>query len=199
MTIAVWAPKARRVDLVTGGTREPMQPCAGGWWQGETQLPAGTDYAFSLDGGSPRPDPRGCWLPHGVDGPSRVLDHDAFTWTDGGWRGLSLPGAVLYELHIGTFTREGTFDAATTRLDHLVELGVDAVELLPCNTFSGRWGWGYDGVSWFAVHEPYGGPEGLKRFVDACHAHGIGVVMDVVYNHLGPAGNHLPEFGVFLF
>jgi maltooligosyltrehalose trehalohydrolase len=101
---------------------------------------------------------------------------------------VPLPGAVLYELHIGTFTPGGTFDAAVERLDHLVELGVSAVELLPCNGFAGRWGWGYDGVAWFAVHEPYGGPEGLKRFVDACHARGLGVVMDVVYNHFGPAG-----------
>ena len=133
-----------------------------------------------------------------MHGPSRVLDHDAFEWTDSRWRGVPLPGAVLYELHVGTFTPGGTFDSAVERLDHLVQLGVSAVELLPCNGFAGRWGWGYDGVAWFAVHEPYGGPEGLKRFVDACHARGLGVVMDVVYNHFGPAGNYLPEFGPYL-
>jgi maltooligosyltrehalose trehalohydrolase len=118
--------------------------------------------------------------------------------TDQLWRGLPLEGAVLYELHVGTFTEAGTFDAAIERLDHLVELGVDAVELLPCNAFAGERGWGYDGVAWFAVHHPYGGPDGLKRFVDSCHGRGLGVVMDVVYNHLGPAGNYLPEFGPYL-
>ncbi len=126
------------------------------------------------------------------------MDHSAFSWTDDTWRGVPLAGSVLYELHVGTFTEQGTFDAAAERLDHLAELGVSAVELLPCNAFAGRWGWGYDGVAWFAVHDPYGGPDGLKRFVDACHARGIGVVMDVVYNHLGPAGNYLPEFGPYL-
>jgi len=169
----------------------------GGWWSGEVGGP-GTDYALVLDGGEPRPDPRSAWQPHGVHGPSRVVDHDAFAWTDATWRGVALPGSVLYELHVGTFTPEGSFDAAIDRLDHLVELGISAVELLPCNAFAGRWGWGYDGVAWFAVHEPYGGPDGLKRFVDACHARGLGVVMDVVYNHLGPAGNYLPEFGPYL-
>jgi maltooligosyltrehalose trehalohydrolase len=169
----------------------------GGWWSAEIGGP-GTDYALVLDGGQPRPDPRSAWQPHGVHGASRVVDHAAFPWTDGRWRGVPLEGSVLYELHIGTFTPEGTFDAAIDRLDHLADLGVDVIELLPCNAFAGRWGWGYDGVAWYAVHEPYGGPEALKRFVDAAHARGLGVVMDVVYNHLGPAGNYLPEFGPYL-
>jgi maltooligosyltrehalose trehalohydrolase len=198
-TICVWAPRPRKVELEAGGSRRPMRRDSGGWWSAEVapaQEPV--DYAFVLDGGPPRPDPRSAWQPHGVHGPSRLVDHSAFPWTDGTWRGLPLAGAVLYELHIGTFTEGGTFDAAVERLDHLVELGVDAVELLPCNAFAGDRGWGYDGVAWFAVHEAYGGPDGLKRFVDACHARGLGVVMDVVYNHLGPAGNYLPEFGPYL-
>ena len=198
MTILrVWAPRPSTVEVAVDGTRTPLVPGDGGWWTGEVGGP-GTDYALVLDGGEPRPDPRSAWQPHGVHGPSRVVDHDAFAWTDATWRGVALPGSVLYELHVGTFTPEGTFAAAVERLDHLVELGVSAVELLPCNAFAGRWGWGYDGVAWFAVHEPYGGPDGLKRFVDACHARGLGVVMDVVYNHLGPAGNYLPEFGPYL-
>ena len=198
-TVSVWAPRPRRVELQIGDERHPMQRGDGGWWSADvapSEEPL--DYAFVLDGGPPRPDPRSMWQPHGVHGPSRLVDHTAFEWTDGTWRGLPLAGAVLYELHVGTFTPEGTFDAAVERLDHLVDLGVDAVELLPCNAFDGEHGWGYDGVAWFAVHEPYGGPDGLKRFVDACHARGLGVVMDVVYNHLGPAGNYLPEFGPYL-
>ena len=135
--------------------------------------------------------------PDGVDGPSRVVDHAAFAWTDSGWRGLPLAGSVLYECHVGTFTAEGTFDGAIEHLDHLVDLGVNAIELMPVAEFSGRRGWGYDGVDLFAPHHAYGGPDGLKRLVDACHARGLGVVLDVVYNHLGPAGNYLPEFGPY--
>ena len=196
-TLRVWAPKPTTVEVESEGRRTPMTRQDGGWWTAEIGGP-GTDYALVLDGGDPRPDPRSAWQPHGVHGPSRVVDHAAFAWSDQQWRGVPLPGSVLYEMHIGTFTPGRTFDAAIERLDHLVELGVSAVELLPCNAFAGRWGWGYDGVAWFAVHDPYGGPDGLKRLVDACHARGLGVVMDVVYNHLGPAGNYLPEFGPYL-
>ena len=198
-TVSVWAPRPKRVEIAVGDERRPLTAQPGGWWS--TNLPPSEeqrDYAFVLDGGDPRPDPRSAWQPHGVDGPSRLVDHGAFPWTDADWRGLPLAGSVLYEMHVGTFTPEGTFDAAVERLDHLVELGIDAVELLPCNAFAGERGWGYDGVAWYAVHDPYGGPEGLKRFVDACHARGVGVVMDVVYNHLGPAGNYRPEFGPYL-
>ena len=197
--IRVWAPEASIVELVTGsdvrGSRTAMTLETGGWWSSSEPV---LDYGFALDGEPVRPDPRSAWQPHGVHAPSRVYDHGQFSWTDELWRGTPLAGSVLYELHVGTFTREGTFDAAVGKLDHLAELGITAVELLPCNSFDGRWGWGYDGVAWFAVHEPYGGPDGLKRFVDACHAKGIGVVMDVVYNHFGPAGNYLPEFGPYL-
>ncbi len=196
-TVRVWAPKPQRIEVQSDGRLLPMTADGGGWWSAEIGGP-GTDYSFVLDGGDPRPDPRSAWQPQGVHGPSRVVDHDEFAWTDQRWRGTPLAGSVLYELHVGTFTAAGTFDAAVERLDHLVDLGVSAVELLPCNAFAGRWGWGYDGVAWYAVHDPYGGPDGLKRFVDAAHARGIGVVMDVVYNHLGPAGNYLPEFGPYL-
>lgn len=192
--VRVWAP-GHTVEVVVDGSRRPMT-ATGEWF--ETDLAPGTDYAFIVDGGDPRPDPRSAWQPDDVHGASRVVDHDAFAWTDAAWNGVPLAGAVLYEMHVGTFTPEGTFDAAIERLDHLVDLGVSAVELLPCNAFPGRWGWGYDGVGWYAVQDAYGGPDGLKRFVDAAHGRGIGVVMDVVYNHLGPAGNYLAEFGPYL-
>jgi maltooligosyltrehalose trehalohydrolase len=197
MTYRVWAPKPSSVELVRGDERTAMARDDDGYWTTEVAADE-RDYAYSLDGGDPRPDPRSPWQPQGVHGPSRMVDHGAFAWSDQHWRGTQLPGAVLYELHVGTFSPEGTFDGAVAHLDQLVELGIDAVELLPCNAFAGQRGWGYEGVEWFAVHEPYGGPDGLKRFVDACHGKGIGVVMDVVYNHLGPAGNYLPEFGPYL-
>jgi len=194
----VWAPRPSRVEVVLAGHRRPMRPAGEGWWTcSAAEAGPGTDYSFSLDGGPPRPDPRSAFQPHGIDGPSRVVDHAAFAWTEGGWRGIPLPGAVLYECHVGTFSPEGTFDGAIGRLDHLAELGIDAIELMPVAEFSGPRGWGYDGVDLFAPHHAYGGPDGFKRLVDAAHARGIGVVMDVVYNHLGPAGNYLPEFGPY--
>jgi maltooligosyltrehalose trehalohydrolase len=194
----VWAPRPRVVDLVVDGRTMRMRPAAGGWWERSAESAGpGSDYAFRLDDGPPRPDPRSGSQPSGIDGPSRVVDHAAFDWDDGGWRGVSLPGAVLYECHVGTFSAEGTFDGAIGHLDHVADLGVDAIELLPVAEFSGPRGWGYDGVDLFAPHHAYGGPDGLKRLVNAAHARGLGVVMDVVYNHLGPAGNYLPEFGPY--
>jgi maltooligosyltrehalose trehalohydrolase len=197
--LRVWAPVADEVSVEVGGRTHPMNRVhPSGWWEAfVADAGHGTDYAFRLDGGPPRPDPRSLWQPHGVHGPSRVYEHSEFTWSDEGWRGLALPGSVLYEMHVGTFTTEGTFDAAIERLDHLVDLGLDAVELLPIAAFDGHHGWGYDGVDLYAVHEPYGGPDGFKRFVDACHARGLAVVLDVVYNHLGPSGNYLGEFGPY--
>ncbi|HEV8221847.1 MAG TPA: malto-oligosyltrehalose trehalohydrolase [Streptosporangiaceae bacterium] len=196
--LRVWAPGKDSVDLVAGDRRTPMAAAGGGWWTcpAEAAGPAG-DYAYSINKGPPRPDPRSAYQPQGVDGPSRIVDHGAFGWTDGGWRGLALPGAVLYELHVGTFSAEGTFDGAIGHLAHLAALGVDAIELMPVAEFGGDRGWGYDGVDLFAPHHAYGGPDGLKRLVDAAHAHGLGVIMDVVYNHLGPAGNYLPGFGPY--
>jgi maltooligosyltrehalose trehalohydrolase len=194
----VWAPRPKRVDLLLGERRLRMEPSRGGWWQLRVEeVGPGADYAFSLDEGPPRPDPRSAFQPAGIDGPSRLVDDDVFTWTDAGWRGMPLVGAVLYELHVGTFSASGTFDGAIEHLDHLVRLGVDMIEVMPVVEFSGRRGWGYDGVDLFAPHHGYGGPDGLKRLIDACHARRLGVVMDVVYNHLGPAGNYLAEFGPY--
>ncbi|MGH3282544.1 MAG: malto-oligosyltrehalose trehalohydrolase, partial [Trebonia sp.] len=148
------------------------------------------------DGSQPLADPRSPRQPYGPDGASRTYDHRAFTWADTSWRGVPLAGAAIYELHIGTFTPEGTLDAAIGRLDHLVSLGVTVVELMPVAAFPGEHGWGYDGIGLWAVHEPYGGPDALKRFVSACHERGLGVFLDVVYNHVGP-GNKLASFGPY--
>ena len=198
MRLAVWGPRASAVDLVTGAERLGMAAEDGGWWAVDAPLSPGDRYAFSVDGGSPIPDPRAVDQPDGIDGWSAVYDHARHEWLDQGWRGIDLERAVLYELHVGTFSKAGTFDGAIEHLPHLRDLGVDAVELLPVATASGSRGWGYDGVQLFAPHPAYGGPDGLKRFVDACHAIGLGVVLDVVYNHFGPAGNHLPELGPYL-
>jgi maltooligosyltrehalose trehalohydrolase len=196
--IRVWAPNVSAIRVRADGTDSRMEREADGWWTGPDLAP-GTDYAFLLDGGNePLPDPRSQWQPDGVHGPSRVYDQDAFVWRDQKWCGRDLAGAVLYELHIGTFTPGATLDSAIERLDHLVTLGITHVELLPVNDFNGVWNWGYDGVLWYAVHEAYGGPDALKRFVDAAHDRGLAVVLDVVYNHLGPSGNYLPRFGPYL-
>ncbi|GAA4606954.1 malto-oligosyltrehalose trehalohydrolase [Actinoallomurus liliacearum] len=199
MRYEVWAPAAETVEVETGGARHAMTRAERpGWWTADVGAGTGEpDYGFVLDGDGPFPDPRSPWQPDGVHGLSRAYDHDRFKWSDEGWRGRPLAGSVLYELHVGTFTPEGTFDAAAERLDHLVALGVDAVELLPVAAFPGRHGWGYDGVHLWAVHGPYGGPDGLKRFVDAAHRRGLAVVLDVVYNHLGPSGNHLGRYGPY--
>lgn len=201
----VWAPDATGVRCVLGAQDHPplaeleMAPAPGGWWVLELEDPlTWADYGFRLDGGPDvLPDPRSPRQPHGVHGRSRPVDHAAFAWMDAGWRGAELAGSILYELHVGTFSAEGTFAAAAAHLEHLVALGIDYVELLPVHAFPGRWGWGYDPAALFAVHEPYGGPDGLKAFVDACHARGLGVVLDVVYNHLGPDGNVLARFGPY--
>ncbi len=195
----VWAPRARRVELVLGRELLPMERVERARFA--VDVPGavrGTTYAFSLDGGPPRPDPRSPRQPSGVHDASHVVDHMAFAWRDEDWAGADLATAVLYELPVGTFTPAGTFDGVVERLDHLVSLGVTAVELMPVASFPGRWGWGYDGVGLYAPHEAYGGPHGLKRLVDACHARGLAVVLDVVYNHLGPSGNYLAEFGPYV-
>ncbi len=199
MTVrSVWAPKATRVALVRGDVRHACTRDERGWWRVDVpDVRPGDDYACALDDGDPLPDPRSAWQPAGVHGPSRVVDHDAFRWTDAGWQAPPLASGVIYELHVGTFTPAGTFAGAIARLDHLVELGVTHVELMPVAEFSGSRGWGYDGVDLYAPHSAYGGPHGMKRFVDACHARGLGVLLDVVYNHLGPAGNYLGRFGPY--
>jgi maltooligosyltrehalose trehalohydrolase len=194
----VWAARPQRVDLVLGERTLPMTPVTGGWWTCQVEgAGPGTDYSFSLNGGPPRADPRSAFQPAGTTGPSQLVDHASFDWTDGSWRGVPLPGAVIYECHIGTFSVAGTFTGAIEHLQHLVDLGVDILEIMPVAEFSGDRGWGYDGVNLFAPHHAYGGPEGLKRLVDAAHAHGLAVVLDVVYNHLGASGNYLPEFGPY--
>lgn len=199
MTFTVWAPDLDRVRVAVGGTAYDMARTGrSGWWAADVDASHGTDYAFLLgDDETPLPDPRSTWQPGGVHAASRSYDHDLFEWSDEAWQGRGLERSVVYELHIGTFTSGGTFDAAIERLDHLVDLGIDLVEVLPVNSFDGPHGWGYDGVVWGAVHEPYGGPDGFKRFVDACHARGLGVLLDVVYNHLGPSGAYLDRFGPY--
>jgi maltooligosyltrehalose trehalohydrolase len=195
----VWAPSAEQVDLLLGdGSRLPLTTDGDtGWFRGGPSLAHGDRYGFSLDGGPARPDPRSRWQPDGVHGLSAVDDPSRHAWGDGAWGGLDLLGGVLYELHLGTFTPDGTLDAAAERLDHLVDLGVSAVELLPVAEAMGERGWGYDGVDLWAVHHAYGGPAALRRFVDAAHQAGLGVLLDVVYNHLGPEGAYLGEFGPY--
>ena len=194
----VWAPHAAEVELeLATGERHRFTKVDRHHHELAVELRSGTDYWLRLDGGDRRADPRSAHQPQGIAGPSRVASHADFRWTDVEWRGLAWPVTALYELHVGTFTSEGTFDAAIGRLDHLVGLGVDTVELMPVAEFPGHRGWGYDGVHLWAVQSTYGGPDGLKRFVDAAHAKGLGVVLDVVYNHLGPSGNYLHEFGPY--
>jgi maltooligosyltrehalose trehalohydrolase len=196
----VWAPRAQRVQvhLVDLQRREPLEPAGRGYHVGELDdVPPGSRYLFQLDGGPERPDPASRCQSDGVHGPSTVLE-PTFPWTDAGWSGRPLDEYVIYELHVGTFTTEGTFGAATRHLDELRDLGVTAVELMPLAQFPGDRNWGYDGVFPFAVQWSYGGPAGLKGFVDACHRHGLAAILDVVYNHLGPEGNYLPEFGDYL-
>lgn len=198
MQFEVWAPEAGGVALEVEGTTRALSrdPERAGWWTGDAEAVDGTRYGFRLDGGPVLPDPRSRRQPDGPDGLSAVVVPDGRVQS-APWPGRGLPGAVLYELHVGTYTHEGTFDAAADRLGHLADLGVTHVELLPVCPFPGRHGWGYEGVSLWAVHEPYGGPAGLRRFVDRAHALGLGVVLDVVHNHLGPSGNHLPAFGPY--
>ncbi|HVU73284.1 MAG TPA: malto-oligosyltrehalose trehalohydrolase [Mycobacteriales bacterium] len=194
----VWAPEAQKVTVTADDAEHPMQDDGDGWWVATVEeAGAGTRYGFGIDGAPPLKDPRSVRQPDGPHGLSEVYDHEAFAWTDDLWHGRPWIGNVIYELHVGTFTREGTFDAAIARLPHIVELGATAIEVMPINGFDGDRGWGYDGVDLFAAHEPYGGPDGFKRFVDAAHAHGLAVVLDVVYNHLGPSGNVLMKYGPY--
>ncbi len=197
----VWAPTADRVDLHIVAPEDrtlPMEAADDGYWilAPEGVLP-GTRYFYRLDGGTDRPDPASRHQPEGVHGPSEVVDLGAFAWTDGAWHNPALREYIIYELHLGTFTPEGTCDAAILHLPTLVELGVTVVELMPVAQAPGGRNWGYDGVQLFATVAAYGGPAGLQRFVDAAHAAGLAVLLDVVYNHLGPEGNYLGEFGPY--
>ena len=192
MELRVWAPYASHVDAIVDGAWHRMRDAGFGWRA--VDVGRVDRYTFSLQGGPPRPDPRSRAQPEGVHAPSQWVDIES---PRDDWRGFRLRDAVLYELHIGTFTPEGTLDAAIGKLDHLLALGANAVELMPLAAFPGRRGWGYDGVDLYAVHQAYGGPHALRRFVDAAHARGIAVVLDVVYNHLGPDGNYVSEFGPY--
>ncbi len=195
--LRVWAPSANKVELLTGQEKKSMLPERGGWWRAQESPGHGRDYSFLVDGEGPFPDPRSPWQPWGVHGPSRRLDHSRFVWSDQGFQPVPLSSGVIYELHVGTFTPEGTFRAVQEKLDHLLELGVTHIELMPVAEFPGERGWGYDGVHLFAPHHAYGHPEELKELVNACHNRGLGVLLDVVYNHLGPSGNYLPRFGPY--
>ncbi len=197
----VWAPKARKMSLQWRDQVLPLEgPNKRGWWFLTVEdAGCGDEYAFLLDDDmTPYPDPRSLHQPGGVHGLSRLYNHADFAWHDQLWRGSPKTGAIIYELHIGTFSEEGTFDGAINHLDYLAELGITHIELMPIAAFAGDRGWGYDGVSIFATHEPYGGPDGLKRFVDAAHARGMSVILDVVYNHFGPVGNYANKFGPYL-
>lgn len=195
----VWAPKPELVRLDVEGQVHPLTRSDDGWWHASVEAAPDARYGFLLDDDpTVLPDPRSPRQPDGVHARSQLWDPAGAAWTDDDWQGRPVEGAVIYELHLGTFTPEGTLDSAIEKLDYLVDLGVDFVELMPVNSFAGTHGWGYDGVLWYSVHEPYGGPDALVRFVDACHARGLGVLIDAVFNHLGPSGNYLPKFGPYL-
>ena len=195
----VWAPRAGTIEVKAGKERFALAKKERGWWCGEVATAGhGTDYGFVIDGLEPAlPDPRTQWQPNGVHGESRVVDHALFAWSDSGWQAPPLSSALIYELHIGTFTPEGTLKAAESHLDYLKDLGVTHVELMPIANFPGKRGWGYDGVDLYAPFNAYGEPGDLKRFVNECHGKGLAVLLDVVYNHLGPVGNYLEKFGPY--
>jgi maltooligosyltrehalose trehalohydrolase len=197
-TFRVWAPLPKKVEVQVGGKNFPMAGGSAGYWMAE--IPAakfGDDYGFILDGEGPFPDPRSAAQPNGIHKLSQLVDQNSFAWTDKNFQATPLSSAVIYELHPGTFTPAGTFLSAIEKLDHLVALGVTHVELMPVAEFSGDHGWGYDGVDLFAPHHAYGTPDDLKKLVDAGHARGLTVILDVVYNHLGPSGNYLAKFGPY--
>jgi maltooligosyltrehalose trehalohydrolase len=198
----VWAPCRERIEVRVAGPdpaapRELAREADGVFAGAVAGLEAGARYVYRLDGGPERPDPVSRSQPEGVHGPSEVVDPAAFPWTDGGWRGVPLRELRLYELHVGTFTAEGTFDAAIPHLASLAALGLTAIQLMPVAEFPGDRNWGYDGVHLFAPQSTYGGPSGLRRLVDAAHAAGLAVLLDVVYNHVGPEGNYLAEYGPY--
>jgi maltooligosyltrehalose trehalohydrolase len=196
----VWAPRASRVELRVVGAKEQiraLESSGGGYFDVQVDnISPGTLYLYRLDGSRDRPDPASRFQPQGVHGPSQVID-PSFAWADRNWLGLPLKDYVVYELHVGTFTVTGTFDAVSAHLEELKDLGITVIELMPVAQFPGSRNWGYDGVYPFAVQESYGGPLGLKRLVNACHKIGLAVILDVVYNHLGPEGNYFAEFGPY--
>src|SRR5579875_1102605 len=189
----VWAPFVTKIAVQVNGSVYSMSgPDRRGYWRAEVEEAGpGDEYGFLLyQDPQPYPDPRSQWQPHGVHGLSRIYDQSAFPWSDERFQAPPLSSGIIYELHIGTFTQSGTLDAAIEKLDYLRALGITHIELMPVASFAGEYGWGYDGVALYAVHEAYGGPDALKRFVDAAHAKGLAVLLDVVYNHFGPVGNY---------
>ena len=195
----VWAPEREKVELHLLSPRDEriaMHKTETGYHEAVAECGEGARYMFVLDGGNERPDPASRFQPDGVHKASEVVA-DTFEWHDEGWSGVALEDYVVYELHVGTFTEEGTFDAMIPRLDELKSLGITAIELLPVAQFPGARNWGYDGVYVGATQESYGGPRALKRLVDACHQRGLAILLDVVYNHLGPEGNYLGEYGPY--
>ncbi len=198
-SVVVWSPEADQVDLCYGDNKKlPLAMDGAGYWQAQTtELQPGSRYTFMINGEKTLPDPASLSQPEGVHEPSQAVDLAAFAWTDGGWKNPPLHEYVLYELHTGCFTPEGTFAAIGQKLDHLLDLGINAIELMPVVQFAGDRNWGYDGVFPFAVHHSYGGARGLQQLVNACHVKGLAVVLDVVYNHLGPEGNYLGAYGPY--
>src|SRR5262249_1854806 len=191
-----WAPKATKSAVETAQGRFAMTKQPAGWYEAEVaSARSGDDYWFVLDDGERLPDPRTQSQPSGIAGPSRLVDHDAFRWRHDAWNVIPFDRAVVYELHIGTFSQAGTLAGAITHLDHLADLAATHAELMPVNEFSGSHGGGYDSADIYAPHRAYGGPAGLKTLIDACHGRGLAVIADVVYNHFGPLGNHLDRFG----
>jgi maltooligosyltrehalose trehalohydrolase len=194
----VWAPKAKQVVLRLLGSGEyTMEPEADGHFRFSAPAKPGDKYFYIVDGQKPVPDPVSRYLPEGVHGPTAIVDPEAFEWTDESWRSLDLRDYIIYELHVGTFTPQGAFDGVIEKLKYLKSIGVSVIEVMPVAAFPGERNWGYDGVSPYAVQHSYGGPEGLKRLVNAAHEAGLAVVLDVVYNHLGNEGNYLPMFGPY--
>ncbi len=198
---AVWAPFLESVELRILQPQKKtlrMKKDTSGYWRGEfNATPLEIRYFYRLNNTRERPDPASQFQPEGVHGPSQAVNHALFKWTDNDWRGIPLSKMIIYEMHIGTFTPEGTCDAVIKRLPYLDNLGINAIEVMPVAQFPGERNWGYDGVFPFAVQKSYGGPEGFKKLVNACHKHKIAVILDVVYNHLGPEGNYLGEYGPY--
>jgi maltooligosyltrehalose trehalohydrolase len=200
----VWAPIPDKVELkiVSHDNRIiPLQKNERDYWAAEVEnIPPGTLYKFILNGEEEYPDPASCYQPEGVHGPSQVIDHNSFIWSDEdkNWQGIEKNKLIIYELHVGTFTQEGTFEAIIDRLDDLTDLGINTIELMPVSSFPGERNWGYDGVYKFSVQNSYGGPDALKKLVNECHKKGIAVCLDVVYNHFGPEGNYTEKYGYYL-
>ncbi|HEY9301017.1 MAG TPA: alpha-amylase family glycosyl hydrolase, partial [Phormidium sp.] len=197
----VWAPLLKQVAVKVVSPNEqllPMQQLEYGFWQVTAEgIEPGSRYVYQLEETKEFPDPASYFQPEGVHKASEIFDHSTFNWSDRDWSGIRLEDYIIYELHIGTFTPEGTFEAVIGQLPRLKELGINAIEIMPVAQFPGERNWGYDGVYPYAVQNSYGGPDGLKKLINACHLEGIAVILDVVYNHLGPEGNYLPNFGPY--